>query len=98
MAQDYDVGDEGRFGNQLRAILLLDLQFGFGPLRFSHVFPQEPHNVFLSAFASFGGLGGLGSLTFTGVTIYLGWVSTFRRSRLQPEIVALWSSLLPQIL
>ena len=99
LAQDYDVGEEGRFGNQLRAIpLLLDLQFGFGPLRFSHVFPQDPHNVFLSAFASFGWLGGLGFLTFTGVTIYLGWVSTFRRSRLQPEVVALWSSLLPQIL
>jgi hypothetical protein len=94
LAQDYDVGEEGRFGNQLRAIpLLLDLQFGFGPLRFSHVFPQDPHNVFLSAFASFGWLGWLGFLT-----IYPGWVSTFRRSRLQPEIVALWSSLLPQIL
>ena len=65
---------------------------GFGSTR------TYPHNVFLSAFASFGGLGGLGFLTFTGVTIYLGWVSTFRRSRLQPEIVALWSSLLPQIL
>jgi len=89
LAQDYDVGEEGRFGNQLRAIpLLLDLQFGFGPLRFSHVFPQDPHNVFLSAFASFGWLGGLGFLTFTGVTIYLGWVSTFRRSSLQPEVVA----------
>lgn len=94
-----DVGEEGRFGNQLREIpLLQDLQFGFGPLRFSHVFPQDPHNVFLSAFASFGWVGGLGYLTSTGVTIYLGWVSTFRRSRLQPEIVALWSSLLPQIL
>jgi hypothetical protein len=99
LAQDYDVGEEGRFGNQLRAIpLLLDLQFGFGPLRFSHVFPQDPHNVFLSAFASFGWLGGLGFLTFTGVMIYLGWVSTFRRSRLQPEVVVLSSSLLPQIL
>jgi hypothetical protein len=32
------------------------------------------------------------------VTIYLGWVFAFRRSRLQPEVVALWSSLLPQIL
>jgi hypothetical protein len=98
LAQGYDVGEEGRFGNQLRAIpLLLDLQFGFGPLRFSHVFPQDPHNVFLSAFASFGWLG-LGFLTFTGVMIYLGWVSTFRRSRLQPEVVALSSSLLSQIL
>jgi hypothetical protein len=96
---DYDVGEEGRFGNQLRAIpLLLELPFGFGPLRFIHVFPQDPHDAFLSAFASFGWLGGLGFLTFIAVTIYLGWVLTFRRSRLQPQVVALWSSLLPQIL
>ena len=61
-------------------------------------FRKTPHNVFLSAFASFGWLGGLGFLTFTGVMIYLGWVSTFRRSRLQPEVVALPSSLLSQIL
>jgi hypothetical protein len=47
LAQDYDVGEEGRFGNQLRAIpLLLDLQFGFGPLRFSHAFPQDPTTSF----------------------------------------------------
>jgi hypothetical protein len=99
LAQDYDVGEEGRFGNQLRAIpLLLELPFGFGPLRFIHVFPQDPHDAFLSAFASFGWLGGLGFITFIGVTIYLGWVLAFQRSRLQPEVVALWSSLLPQIL
>ena len=99
LTQDYDVGAEGRFGNQLRAIpLLLDLPFGFGPLRFSHIFPQDPHDVFLSAFASFGWLGGLGFLTFIGVTIYLGWVLAFRRSTLQPQVVALWSALLPQIL
>ena len=42
LTQDYDVGEEGR------------LPLGFGPLRFSHVFPQDPHDVFLSAFASFG--------------------------------------------
>jgi hypothetical protein len=99
LTEAYDVGEEGRFGNQLRAIpLLLDLPFGFGPLRFSHIFPQDPHDVFLSAFASFGWLGGLGFLTFIGVTVYLGWVLTFRRSRLQPQVVALWSALLPQIL
>ena len=87
-----------RRGRSVRQSASRDLQFGFGLPGFSHVFPQDPHNVFISAFASFGGLGGLGFPTFTGVTIYLGWVSTFRRSRLQPEVVALWSSLLPQIL
>ena len=67
-------------------------------MRFSHIFPQDPHDVFLSAFASFGWLGGLGFLSFIGVTVYLGWVLAFRRSTLQPQVVALWSALLPQIL
>jgi hypothetical protein len=99
LAQDYDVGEEGRFGNQLRSIpMLLDLPFGFGPLRFGHIFPQDPHEVFVSAFASFGWLGGLAFLTFVGVTVYLGWALSFRRSPLQPHTVALWSSLFPQIL
>jgi hypothetical protein len=98
-AEDYDVGEQGRFGNQLRSIpLLLELPFGFGPLRFGHIFPQDPHEAFLSAFASFGWLGGLAFLAFIAVTFYLGWALSFRRSRLQPQVIALWSALLPQIL
>jgi hypothetical protein len=99
LAQDYDTGEEGRFGNQLRAIpMLLERPFGFGPLRFSHIFPQDPHQVFLSAFASFGWLGGLSFLAFIAVTLYFGWALSFRRSPLQPQVIALWSSLFPQIL
>jgi hypothetical protein len=99
LVQDYDAGEEGRFGNQIRAIpMLLEQPFGFGPLRFAHIFPQAPHEAFLSAFADFGWLGGLAFLAFVGVTFYLGWALAFRRSPLQPQIIALWSSLLPQIL
>jgi hypothetical protein len=99
LVQDYDAGEEGRFGNQIRSIpMLLERPFGFGPLRFSHIFPQDPHEVFLSAFASFGWLGGLAFLAFVGVTLYLGWALSFRRSPLQPQIIALWSALFPQIL
>jgi hypothetical protein len=99
LVQDYDGGEEGRFGNQLRSIpMLLERPFGFGPLRFGHIFPQDPHEVFISAFASFGWLGGLGFMTFIGVTLYLGWALVFRRSPLQAQAIALWSSLFPQIL
>lgn len=99
LAQDYDSGEEGRFGNQLRSIpMLLERPFGFGPLQFSHIFPQDPHEVFLSAFASFGWLGGLAFLAFIAATLYFGWALSFRRSPLQPQIIALWSSLFPQIL
>ena len=99
LVQDYDAGEEGRFGNQLRSIpLLLDRPFGFGPFRFKYFFPADPHEVFLSAFASCGWLGGLGFMAFIGATIYLGWALSFRRSSWRTEIIGLWSALLPQIL
>jgi hypothetical protein len=99
LVQDYDGGEEGRFGNQLRSIpMLLDRPFGFGPLRFGHIFPQDPHEVFISAFASCGWIGGLGFIAFVGVTLYVGWTLVFRRSPLQSYVIALWSSLFPQIL
>jgi hypothetical protein len=99
LTEDYDSGAQGRFGNQLRSIpMLLELPFGFGPLRFGYIFPQDPHEVFLSAFASFGWLGGFAFLAFVAATLYFGWRLPFRRSPLQPQVVALWSALLPQIL
>jgi hypothetical protein len=99
LSEDYDSGAQGRFGNQLRSIpMLLELPFGFGPLRFGHIFPQDPHEVFISAFASFGWIGGLAFLAFIAATLYFGWRLSFRRSPLQPQVVALWSALLPQLL
>lgn len=99
LTEDYDSGPQGRFGNQVASIpLLLELPFGFGPLRFSHIFPQDPHQVFLSAFASFGWSGGIAFLAFAAITIYIGWRSCFRRSLVQSECIALWAALFPQIL
>ncbi|THD43102.1 MAG: hypothetical protein E7774_13715 [Bradyrhizobium sp.] len=98
LAEDYDSGPQGRFGNQARSIpMLLELPFGFGPLRFGHIFPQDPHEVFISAFASFGWIGGLAFIGFIAATLYFGWRLSFRRSPLQPQVVALWSALLPQL-
>ena len=94
LTEDYDSGEQGRFGNQLRSIpMLLELPFGFGPLRFGYIFPQDPHEVFFRAFASFGWLGGLAFLAFVAATLYFGWRLPFRHSRLQPQVVALWSAL-----
>jgi len=99
LAQDYDSGEQGRFGNQLRSIpMLLELPFGFGPQRFAHIFPQDPHQVFISAFGSLGWLGGLAFTAFFAVTRYLGWSLCFRRSPRQPEVIAVWSALFPQLI
>jgi hypothetical protein len=99
LTEDYDSGPQGRFGNQVRSIpLLLDLPFGFGPLRFGHIFPQDPHEVFISAFASFGWSGGLAFLAFAAITVFVGWRACFRRSPVQTECIGLWAALFPQIL
>jgi hypothetical protein len=99
LTEDYDSGEQGRFGNQLRSLpLLLDLPFGFGPYRFIKYFPADPHEVFLSAFASFGWFGGVAFATFIALTLYFGWVFAFRRSRVQTEIIGVWSALFPQVL
>jgi hypothetical protein len=99
LTEDYDVGEQGRFGNQLRSIpMLLDRPLGFGPFRFAKFFPADPHEVFLSAFASFGWAGGVAFAAFVALTLYIGWVFAFRRSRTQTEFIGVWAGALPQIL
>ena len=57
--QDYDVGEMGRFGRHaLGAVLALDVPLGIGPLQFSKIFPEDPHNSYLNAFMSGGWLSG----------------------------------------
>ena len=67
ITHDYDEGETGRFGNQLRAIpMLLERPEGFGPLRFYRIFGIDPHNSYIGGFANGGWLGGLG---FFGLVI-----------------------------
>lgn len=99
LEQDYDAGPQGRFGNQFRSLpLLLERPLGFGPQRFSHIFPIDPHEVFLSAFGSFGWAGGIAFTVFFAVTLYFGWRICFRRTPLQSEAIAVWAALFPQLL
>ena len=67
VAQDYDEGVTGRFGNQIRSLpMLVERPAGFGPLRFRLVFGLEPHNSYIGGFANDGWLGG-----FTWIAIVL---------------------------
>lgn len=92
--QTYDQGVTGRFGNQLRSIpQLLDLPNGFGPLRFRWYFPEDPHNVYINAFASYGWLGGFAWLGLMAATAYVGWMLVFRRAQTQNHAIAIWSVL-----
>lgn len=74
LAQDYDVGETGRFGNQLRSLgMLLDRVNGFGPLRFRLVFGLDPHNSYINSFASYGWLGASAFFLLVGLTLFIGF-------------------------
>ena len=69
----YDSGETGRFGNQLNSIpLLLEMPNGMGPHQFRSYFGQDPHNVFINAFASYGWLGGLAFAALNVLTLVAG--------------------------
>jgi O-antigen ligase len=94
LTQSYDLGVQGRFGSQLRSIpLLLEAPNGLGPLRYRFSFPEDPHNVYINAFASYGWLGGFSYLALTALTIVIGFRMVFRRSSLQQDAIVIWSTL-----
>lgn len=97
--QSYDMGVQGRFGNQLRSLpLLLDAPNGLGPLRFRFHFPEDPHNVYINAFASYGWLGGFVYIGLTVATCIVGFRLVRRRSPLQNEVIVIWATLFVGIL
>jgi O-antigen ligase len=98
--QSYDQGVTGRFGSQMRSIpLLLDDPNGFGPLRFRWLFnQQDPHNVYINAFASYGWLGGCAWLGLMVATCYVGWRLVFQTAPTQNHAIAIWSVLFITIL
>jgi len=97
--QSYDQGVTGRFGNQLRSIpLLLDTPNGLGPLRFRWYFTDDPHNVYINAFASYGWLGGMAWLGLMAATCYVGWRLVLQRRPWQQHAVVLWPVLFVTIL
>ena len=98
LAQDYDVGETGRFGNQIRSLpLLLERFFGFGPLQFRNIFIEDPHETYLNAFASYGWIGGLSYLAFTAAAVFVGWRLSLRKGPFQTEAIAVWSCLFVQM-
>jgi hypothetical protein len=89
--QDYDQGETGRFGNQIRSIpMLLDRFMGFGPLRFRLIFDLEPHNSYVGAFANNGWIGGFLFLLLVGTTVFIGLRLLSRQSpyQRQAQVVA----------
>jgi O-antigen ligase len=72
--QSYDVGPEGRFGGQAKAVELIAAHpLGIGALEFSRNFhPEDVHEVYLSMFLNSGWIGGTLYLALVLLTIGLG--------------------------
>ena len=71
--KDYDSGETGRFGRQLRSLPLLVLRpNGFGPSVFATIFGEDPHNVYINAFSAYGWLGGISYLLLIISTLLVG--------------------------
>ncbi len=87
--QDYDSGEFGRFGNQLRSLSeVLQSPNGFGPSGFRNQFGKDPHNVFLNAFVSYGWLGGLCYFLLCIATIVAGLKASVMRTPWQAYAIA----------
>lgn len=100
LTQAYDVGHEGRFGGQRKAIdLIASNPFGIGALDFSQIYhSEEVHNVYLTMFLKAGWLGGGLFLVLMMATLLLGLRHAFRRTKTQPLYIVAYASLAALIL
>ena len=95
VTQDYDEGETGRFGNQLRGMaMLLDEPLGMGPLRWRQIFSLEPHNSYIGSFANGGWLGGAVFIVLVGATSVVGFRLMARASPYRPYAQIVFPALL----
>jgi hypothetical protein len=98
LLKQYDAGEKGRFGNQLNSIpLLLEQPLGFGPLCFHKIFGQDPHNVYINAFASYGWLGGISYFLLMISTIMIGFKTVLMRTPWQNWAIVVFCPLVATI-
>jgi len=91
LTQSYDVGPEGRFGGQAKAIaLMVEHPFGIGTHTFRTAHHhEEVHNVYLTTFMNAGWVGGFAYIAAVVLTLGAGLWGLVRYTRLQgPLLVA----------
>jgi hypothetical protein len=99
LVKPYDAGETGRFGNQLKAIPMLQtLLLGFDPYQFEVIFGLAPHNTFINSFAAAGWLGGVSYITLVVSNFIAGIKTMLARTPYQPSAIVVVSCLLPMIL
>ena len=95
LTQDYDQGETGRFGNQIRGLaMLLERPFGMGPMHWRLVFGLEPHNSYIGSFANGGWLGGAVFIGLVLTTGFVGFRLLVRPSPFRAHAQIVWPALL----
>ena len=86
LTQGYDVGPQGRFGGQEKALgLVLAHPLGLGAKQFAaHYHPEDVHNVYLSMFLNAGWLGGLLYIAAVATTLAAGLAHIVRATATRP--------------
>lgn len=99
LAQGYDVGPQGRFGGQEKAMaLVLASPFGIGAYEFNRTYHHEDvHNVYVSMFLNAGWLGGTLYLFIIGATIVAGALHVLRDSAARPMFVVAFAAFLGNV-
>ncbi len=94
VAQDYDSGVTGRFGNQMRSLpMLVERPAGFGPLRYRLIFDLDPHNSYIGAFANDGWIGGFAWIAIVLTTTVVGFRLMVARSPYRRLAQVFWPAL-----
>ncbi len=99
LIQPYDGGETGRFANQLRSLpMLVARPLGFGPYQFGIILGEDPHNVYVNAFAAYGWLGGVSYLLLILSTLHAGLRAIFTPSPWRHHAIAAFAPLVMIIL
>jgi hypothetical protein len=95
LTQSYDVGPDGRFGGQQKAMhLILDNPLGIGSANFTRFYHhEEVHNVYLSMFLNSGWVGGLLYLMTCLATLVLGFRHALKTCRTSPLFLIVFAAL-----
>ena len=75
----------------LGAVLALDVPLGIGPMQFSKIFPEDPHNSYLNAFMSGGWLAGVCYPTLVLVSLFYGMRAVFTRTPWQRWTIVVYT-------
>ena len=95
VTQDYDTGETGRFGNQIRGLnMLVDEPLGMGPLRWRLIFALEPHNSYIGSFANGGWVGGVAFIGLVLTTSFVGFRLMSRDTPFRRHAQIVWPALL----